>query len=363
MDSEGDRRAAELMVAYAVDMRRKDSPGEALNLLSGAMTKYPFISEDALWQTGWTHYMGGEYERAVEVFSGLHESYQSSKYLYWKARAIEKTGSDATELYASLEDTGYYGLLAVLRTERGGPVTVGAEDPKALRPMKRADLLMEAGLKEEAEMELLKRAEEETAYQDLINIAFRLKDLGLYREAMLTASRVPEELRPQEVLYPLAYWPIIKEASANFGIDPVLLLSLMREESRFDPQARSRAGALGLMQLMPETAGKTASDLRLSLNGNQEIYDIEVNIALGAHHLGGLIREFGSVPAALAAYNAGARRVRQWLEDGRYGARDEFIEDIPFPETRNYVKRILSTYFRYHTAGDVKHPEVPRLML
>jgi soluble lytic murein transglycosylase len=131
-------------------------------------------------------------------------------------------------------------------------------------------------------------------------------------------------------------------------MDPFLLLSLIREESLFDPKAVSPVGAIGLMQLMPETAQRTAHLLSLELEGTKPLHEIELNIALGTHYLNGLLKDFGNVPAALAAYNAGRSRVKGWLSQGKYEQMDEFIEDIPYPETRNYVKRILTSYFHYH---------------
>lgn len=346
--SAGDRKAAGLMVAYADAERREGKTQEALKLLEKARSKYPFISEDALWEAGWAYYINGDYDKAIEKFSELHESYRSGKYLYWKARALEKADKEATPLYAELDDADYYGLLALMKTDKASRVKASATGVRdALKPMERPDLLMEAGLEEDAALELLYSAQRTTGYEALLNIAFRLKELGRYRDAMLIASRLPEETRPEEILYPLAYWPVIRETASRYGMDPLLLLSVMREESRFDPLACSRAGAIGLMQLMPATADRTARSLQMKLDAEGDIYEIETNINLGAHYLSGLLKEFGSVSAALAAYNAGDTRVTQWLNDGNYGSYDEFVEDIPFEETRNYVKRILATYFRY----------------
>jgi soluble lytic murein transglycosylase len=149
------------------------------------------------------------------------------------------------------------------------------------------------------------------------------------------------------ILYPTAYWHILKPIADKNDIDPMIVLSVMREESRFDPDARSIAGALGLMQIMPQTAQALNRGLRMEIDDSAKILDIEINIALGAYYLSALIKEFGSLPPAIAAYNAGEHKVREWLKKGAYTSYDEFIEDIPYDETKNYVKRVLLTYAVY----------------
>lgn len=349
--AEGDDRAAELMIVYADDKRRDGMVDEALELLAQAGSRLPALSEEALWRTGWIHYMNGDRRKALEVFTDLYDSHGSAKYLYWKAKAAEKAGMDSSRMYRGITESDYYGFLA--RTKTGEISTVSAEDRetcKDIKPMERADLLIEAGLEKETVAELLHASRNTAGHDGLLSIACRLKGLGRFREAMLLTGRLPREDRPDEILYPLAYWPTVKEVSAELGIDPLLLLSVIREESRFDPEAYSRAGAAGLMQLMPFTARSTAESLKLVLSGQDHLYDAETNIRLGAHHLSGLLKDFGSVSAALAAYNAGRSRVKEWLEKGGYDSYDEFIEDIPFQETRDYVKRILTTFFKYRKA-------------
>jgi soluble lytic murein transglycosylase len=169
-------------------------------------------------------------------------------------------------------------------------------------------------------------------------------------------------MKPHEILYPLAYWSTVKDVSARYGLDPFLLLSVMREESHFDPMAVSSAGAIGLMQLMPYTARRTARRLDLEIDGAKSIHEIENNITLGAYYLSGLLDRFRSVTPALAAYNAGERRVKRWLRQGQYEALDEFIEDIPFDETRNYVKRIVTTYYRYQVVRFPEHAAGPGIL-
>ncbi|MCC7429109.1 MAG: lytic transglycosylase domain-containing protein [Alphaproteobacteria bacterium] len=136
------------------------------------------------------------------------------------------------------------------------------------------------------------------------------------------------------------------------GPEPALLLALMRQESNFDRYAVSHAGARGLMQLMPGTARQVSRGLGMRYDLGRLTRDPDYNMALGTSYLSGLLGQFGSVPMALAGYNAGPHRVRQWLEDygdPRSGAIDllDWMELIPFSETRNYVQRVLEGYTVY----------------
>lgn len=147
--------------------------------------------------------------------------------------------------------------------------------------------------------------------------------------------------------YPYAYWDIVETVSHQHDIDPLLVLSVMREESTFDPGAKSTAGALGLMQLMPETAFRLNQNLHLKITNASHVWNIKNNIHIGAFYLSILVKEFGSYAYALAAYNAGEDRVKKWIQKGNYKSIDEFIEDIPYSETRDYVKRVMTTLFEY----------------
>lgn len=357
-----DEQGAELLVALAMELRRDGDFENALSVLENAMEHFPSLTEEALWSAGWTHYTSGDYRKAGEVFSRLHEEFGSNKYLYWKARAIEKAGGDASAIYKMLEGSDYYAFLAAARA--GGKLPAAEKGAVELRrmPMKRIDILIEVGLSEEAAEELSEMSRKDSRYSTLLNIAYKLAEMEKYRKALLLLDLLPDTMRPRELLYPLAYWPFVNEASSRYDIDPFLLLSLIREESRYDPEAVSSAGAIGLMQLMPLTARRTARSVKVEINGIESIHLVENNIALGTHYLSGLLREFKSVAAALAAYNAGERRVRKWLAKERYDAYDEFIEDIPYMETRNYVKRIVTTYFHYQLSRDAGFSGAPGII-
>src|SRR5208283_3373064 len=152
-------------------------------------------------------------------------------------------------------------------------------------------------------------------------------------------------------------------ASQIVSLDPYLILSVMREESRYEPVAQSVAGAVGLMQLMPQTAYKYNKKIKVNLKNTSELFNVRSNILIGSYYLRHLLDRFGSVPLALASYNGGEDTVSEWLKKRKYATVDEFIEDIPYDETRNYVKKVMTTYFEYlRSNGDSKVSLEPEQM-
>jgi soluble lytic murein transglycosylase len=151
---------------------------------------------------------------------------------------------------------------------------------------------------------------------------------------------------PRDILvhiFPMAYWDLIRKHSAQNDLDPYLVAALMAQESTFVPGIRSHANAYGLMQLWPPTARRLARSLKIPYS-SRLLTNPEANVRMGTYHFAELIRDFGSVHLALASYNAGPTPVKRWMAE-RPGLtdREEFIDDIPYPETQNYVKRILGT--------------------
>ena len=145
-------------------------------------------------------------------------------------------------------------------------------------------------------------------------------------------------------IFPMAYWDLISKYSAQNNLDPYLIAALMAQESTFVPGIRSHANAYGLLQLLPPTARQTARKLKIPYS-TRLLTNPEANVRMGTAHFADLIRDFGGgVHLALASYNAGESAVRRWINE-RPGLadREEFIDDIPYPETQNYVKRILGT--------------------
>ncbi|WP_223758968.1 transglycosylase SLT domain-containing protein [Myxococcus sp. RHSTA-1-4] len=157
------------------------------------------------------------------------------------------------------------------------------------------------------------------------------------------------ESRPVwEATWPRAYRKLIERYARASRVDPDLLQGLIREESRFNPRARSSTGALGLAQLMPATARQVADSLDLPPVGEAALLQPADNVRLGAAYLGQLVKHFGgNVAYAVAAYNAGPRAVERWKHALPQAELDEWVEHISFEETRAYVKKVLGSYSAY----------------
>jgi len=148
--------------------------------------------------------------------------------------------------------------------------------------------------------------------------------------------------------YPLKYWETVEHHAQLYELDPLLIAAVMRVESAFDRYAISSKGARGLMQLMPETAIWAAQ--RMGLDGFQieHLFDPEINIAIGVWYLATLREQFGGkLTLALAAYNGGQANVMRWLKEQAWSGDLETVDDIPFPETRGYVRKVFGAYQWY----------------
>jgi soluble lytic murein transglycosylase len=145
------------------------------------------------------------------------------------------------------------------------------------------------------------------------------------------------------VIFPLSYWTEIQQYAAVHSLDPYLVAALVGQESTFQADVRSAANAYGLMQIIPATGRRLARQQRNTGFRTSMLTQANTNLRLGTYYFSSLLKQFGKVHLALAAYNAGDSRVRAWLAERPPLEQDEFIDDIPFPETQNYVKRILGT--------------------
>lgn len=377
-----DRRAGALLLAYASTKRREGKKDETLHMYAELMKNFPQYREDALWGIAWTHYRAGNYAGASETLGELNARYPDPRYRYWKQQSSRGDSSDAASSEIreknSPSQKDFYRLLTRMRdadqfsgrslrqiaytppTDQAAAMSAKASwDIKRLPPEIRSSLerfrvLVELDMREDAISELVRISRHVSRPDALVYLCHALQNAGAYKRAISLISRFAEQT-PQgsgqmniyDILYPIAYWPTVREISEHNTLDPLLLLSVMREESRFDPRARSVAGALGLMQIMPHTARALDRRLNLDISDDAAIYDVKTNIAIGGYYLNSLLKEFGSLPVALAAYNAGHDRVREWIKEGNYRSFDEFVEDIPYDETKNYVKRVLLTYATY----------------
>ena len=381
--------ADDSLYLMALNYGEDNKPAQAVQALSRLLRYYPSseFAEAALWGRAWINYRKSAMTHALHDLQQLQNSATSAsrfrvQALYWRGRVLEQLGRshEAADAYRSLlatysDEHYYYAERTRLRLSQllptAGPAATATVKKNVDRPPReplpardtpqaaKARLLKELNLRDEASEEfwaLSSRYAEDPSV--LYEACSAFLDLGRIEKGLWIAKRLLRPLyvqhRPVEpvprywdFLYPLGYWDLVKERSARHALDPYLVVALIREESAFGERVVSRAGAVGLMQLLP----KTADQLVKATGGTSDGANLEspaANIGLGTRYLARMLEEFkGNWTQALAAYNAGPHQVRHWLEIREYRADDEFIEEIPFTETQQYVKRVLGSYYRY----------------
>jgi soluble lytic murein transglycosylase len=182
--------------------------------------------------------------------------------------------------------------------------------------------------------------------------ALRAMKRALPSAASASIGAVP--LAYWRILFPEPWWDTIKAEAAKNNLDPYLVASLIRQESEFNPSVVSYANAWGLMQLLPSVGKALAREEGMSHFQTFQLLDPETNIRLGTRYLRQRIERFGGVQEyALAAYNAGDSRVVDWEAAGPYQGMDEFVESIPFTQTREYVEAILRNQEAYRAIDEL----------
>lgn len=344
---------------------------------------------DALWRIGWLQYQTGHYGAALESFGQILASREDPSWtpqaLYWAARVREHLAdSRASEQYVELcrrYPFSYYCQLVQTAGRLPDSVSIstapampvipeGAPGGKIdlrrnLRYRKAAELKV-LGLEQEAARELAEFVQELPRDRaDLLELAVLLNEAGAVHQALRLArlhfrdslqgsgESLPRAL--WTVAYPTIYVPVI-QAYAGASVDPFLVAAIIREESQYDARALSRVGAVGLMQLMPTTAQAMARRSGPSPVTREDLFDQDTNIRFGVQYLAQLLQQFsGNLIHAIAAYNAGPSAVSGWITKYKDRDPDEFVELIPYQETRQYVKRVLQSYREYQrlAAGGV----------
>lgn len=330
----------------------------------------PDVRRELYWWQGWVAFRTQQFAEAVAAFERLGADDERAQ--YWLARALEAQGQQrqARALYTRLGSgqPRFYAHLAEERLRGTGMLpfrlaglgvapheVVMAEPPASADSfhLQRWQHLCATGVLPLARRELavLSAAAPagDPAWRTFLMAAWSRTDA--YADALRAVAtwRDFPAAERQWLEYPLAFYPFVDRAARTYGLDPLLLLAIMRQESLFDPEVCSSAGACGLMQLMPSTAQRLAREAGLDPN-SVDLFDPEQNIALGALHLRELLQRFSFDPVlALAAYNAGEEAVRRWLERGGPQPVDEFVENIGYRETRDYVKRVWTHYLRYQS--------------
>ena len=360
---------------------------------------------EAQWREGWVLYRTGRYPGAIDVWQQIvdqRESEFETQALYWIARSHDRNGkAKSRELFQTLckrYPYTYYCQLAQGQTDLSmatasdsgktleQPVAVTVTNPWPVGTLpepvrqdegrreieqqpayQRAVELRTLGLEQEAAREL-------TALTDryghdpnvLTTLSMLMNEVGAYHHALrLVRARFRERLERTggtvadglwNVAYPTGLLRTIKTQGVD-GVDPFLVAAIIREESQYDRRAVSRVGAIGLMQIMPATANAVAQRHRLPGVVRDDLFDQDTNIQIGVRYVQQLLTQFsGNMVQTIAAYNAGPIAVESWATVYRGRSEDEFVELIPYQETRQYVKRVLRSYKEYVRLAGVAKP-------
>jgi len=250
------------------------------------------------------------------------------------------------------DDPGYYALLDRVSSLSSKGKVIAVEPPDDNLRVERARLLSNGALADMAVRELQAAASQEGGAWAPPEMARVYQEGGRYDRAIETMKRstpnyfavdIADLPRPYwEALFPKAYWPDLRRYSQLNGLDPYLVASLIRQESEFNALALSRVSAVGLMQLMPKTGKTVAKQVKLRGYNAAQLFTPAINLQLGTRYFKDMVDKYnGQFEYALAAYNAGTDRVGEWLGVGHYRDPQEFVESIPFTETREYVQAIL----------------------
>jgi soluble lytic murein transglycosylase len=361
-------------------------------------------SQAAAWRVAWTAYLERKPE-AADMLEAYVRRFPTSSYiqdaLYWLGRVYERSGNTAHarsfyQAAATRFPLTYFGeksaarLLPEPEGINGTPVdpaeTLSVIPPppplpqvdqpltaKAQEHEVRARALSSIAFDSSAELEYRAAYAAIRVPRLLIDAAGSAIAAGHYSVGITTMRQVFPQLEARRVpeipnefwrtAFPLPYESSLRNAAAGNHVDPMFMAGLVRQESAFESNAVSHQGAMGLMQVMPSTASKLARQLKVRY-ARASLTDPGYNLNLGARYLADLLQIFGTQEAVLAAYNAGEDRVVQWTTGQNYLETAEFVESIPFTETREYVQIVIRNAEVYRQVydpikADQTHQTVP----
>jgi soluble lytic murein transglycosylase-like protein len=350
--------AARRQVAAGLRAEKAGQSAAAATFYQRAIALNPrsYEATEAAWRLGWIALRQG---RAGEAEARYREAARSApmrgestraRAWYWVAKAMEARGApDANAMLRTVAEEfpmTFYGQRARTRLGLQAPSLAAAPQPAVPResPGPIHEELARLGLDTDAAV----AAEDAMGERQDVGLVRFLAEtyarLGAYpRSVAMAEEALINGVRDEamwRLAYPRAYWTAVVAAADAAKIDPLLLLALVREESRYDPNAISSARAVGLAQLLPSTARVMLRNRSLSA---QALTEPEINLRLGARYLSGQLERFGGdVRLALAAYNAGPGSARRWV--GMDADTDHFVERISITETRGYVRRVMGSY-------------------
>jgi soluble lytic murein transglycosylase len=294
-----------------------------------------------------------DWEGALAWLNTLKSNERNSeRWHYWRARALEEMGrlDEARSLYLQITDNrSYYSFLAADRigdryqlTHR--PINTSTAE---LVKLQHIPAIARAGELYQLKRIVEARREWHFAIQQMdkkqLLMAAQLANQWGWHDRSIITLALAQYWDDLELRFPLAHKKYIEEQANHEGINPAWAFAVIRQESAFTSDARSSAGALGLMQLMPRTARQVARSLSIKRPNHRDLLKSNINIKLGVRYLRKLKERFnGNSVLATAAYNAGGWRVKGWLPKDEAQSADLWIENVPFTETQGYLKRVLT---------------------
>ncbi|MGB3729240.1 MAG: tetratricopeptide repeat protein [Thermodesulfobacteriota bacterium] len=317
-------------------------------------------AEDGAWNLGWIYYRKGQYREAHGTFSAFTDStssFNASNAKYWKARTLEKQGKrdeahiQYRELASSTNPT-YHTYLAQKKSGYTPTFTnINPESivlgPKANSRKQKAQLLIALGMPEEAQLEIVAMEDEANTKEEFVIVSLLYSQVDDYNQSIKIAQGLglPQANR---LSYPKGFQEFVAPYAKKYGVDELLVYSIIREESRFQKDVVSPADAVGLMQIIPPTARTVARQIGINGFTTPMLTRPRINIEMGIFYFKQVLDQFnGDIELAMASYNAGPHRAADWKVRFYGLEKDEFIEEVPFRETRNYIRRILRSYGAY----------------
>lgn len=351
---------------YRLAMIAKDDEDTKLSiaLFQQLAKENPFspYKYDAVWQTSWLYYSQKNLDESLNTLKILENSPLKMRSLYWQGKLLKMLGDEdrAIRLFkAAVENfpPTYYSTLAEKELKTiskanilpapfsGGNAPIEQNEENESLSMKRTRKLLELGLNDLALKELASMDKR----QNPMNVSLLYKEAGdVYNSYIIARDRLGYSNQSYQLVFPEGYKEIVERSAKEFGIDPLLIYAIMMQESQFDAKSVSRAGAIGLLQIMPSTGKMLARELSFSPFKEDDLFEVSTNISFGAQYLKMLITKFkGNLPLALASYNAGPNAVEEWRKRWNLTDIGEFVENIPYPETRKYVEKVLGYYEAY----------------
>ncbi|HLA05762.1 MAG TPA: transglycosylase SLT domain-containing protein [Syntrophales bacterium] len=342
---EGNKDLFSLHIIAAEMKRREGNISEAGALLQSLPALYPEKKEEIIWSQAWLAIRQKRVNDAEKLLRGLisYNSDKRDKYFFWLGKVKNYQGQKGDDLFSQIKDkNGYYWF----QSGRGesSPLSSNSAEGLKTEPPPSLPGEMNTNFLRITELHSLKMKTEARIEAELLMGSVTVPYISAFARLLVkiedycTLVKLGIRYDYPSLKYPLAFPETVKKYAQSQKLDPLLVMAVMREESHFQHDAVSEAGALGVMQLMPSTARGIDEVKR-----NEELFDVEKNIRLGTNYLSRLLAKFKLPHYALAAYNAGEHNAEKWLAAG-YRDEAEFTEDIPFSETKNYVFRIMKTY-------------------